>query len=89
MQLFNEARRHKPSVIYIPNINTWYETVGSSVIKLFSGLVRSLSPNDPVLVLGIMELDNANSEGLNADMVRSLFGYSQNNRFELKRPNEV
>jgi len=88
VQLFNEVRRHKPSVIYIPNINTWYETVGPSVIKLFSSLVRSLPPNDPIMVLGVMELDSKD-KGPNADMMRALFGYSQKDKFELKRPGEV
>ena len=49
--------------------------------------MRSLPPNDPVLVLGVMELDK--DTRLNAEMMRALFGYSQKDKFELKRPGEV
>ena len=85
MQLFNEVRRHKPSVIYIPNVNTWYDQVGPSVIKLFCGLLRSLPPNDPILLLGIME-NEPNSEKPDENMLRDLFGFTTKSHFELTRP---
>jgi len=40
------------------------------------------------MVLGVMELDSKD-KGPNADMMRALFGYSQKDKFELKRPGEV
>ena len=87
VQLFNEVRRHKPGVIYIPNVNVWYETVGPSVTKLFSNLLRSLPPTEPVLVLGVMEVESEDDEP-NRNMLRDLFGYSENNRYTLSQPSE-
>ncbi|KAF1814902.1 AAA-domain-containing protein [Eremomyces bilateralis CBS 781.70] len=87
VQLFKEARRHKPSVIYVPNVDVWYETMTPSVIKTFTSLLRTLHPNDPVLVLGILEAGHADERAqLNPDMLRDLFGYSLRNQFELERP---
>ncbi|OCK82922.1 AAA-domain-containing protein [Lepidopterella palustris CBS 459.81] len=87
IQLFKEVRRHKPSVIYIPNVDVWYQTVEPKVIKIFTSLLRSLPPNDPVLVLGILELANE-SEKPDPAMLRDLFGFSTKNQFSLRRPNE-
>ncbi|KAI9675126.1 MAG: hypothetical protein M1817_001534 [Caeruleum heppii] len=85
VQLFAEVRRHKPGVIYIPNVDTWYRAVGSTVISTFLGLLRGLPPTDPVLLLGIMESDpNDDDKG----MLKELFGYSKHNVFELSRPDK-
>ena len=86
VQLFTEVKRHKPSVIYIPNVNTWYETVGSTAISTFLGLLRTLAPTDPVLLLGILECEESE---VNFDMIRDLFGYSRKNSFEITRPGSV
>lgn len=83
VQLFTEVKRHKPSVILIPNVQSWYETVGQTVISTFFGLLRSLAPTDPILVLGILEHDG---EDVDSEMMRNLFGFSRKNRFELRVP---
>lgn len=88
VQLFNEARRHKPSVIYLPNVETWYFTVGPSVLKTFLGLLRSLPPNEPVLLMGIMELEPSQDHP-DEKMMMDLFGFSRKSRFELERPGKV
>jgi SpoVK/Ycf46/Vps4 family AAA+-type ATPase len=83
IQLFAEVKRHKPSVIYIPGLQNWSETVGQAVISTFLGLLRSMPPTDPVLLLGILE---AHSEDMDTGLVRNLFGYSKRNVFELQPP---
>ncbi|KAL3448911.1 hypothetical protein BJX65DRAFT_306463 [Aspergillus insuetus] len=83
IQLFAEVKRHKPSVIYIPGLHNWSETVGQAVISTFLGLLRSMPPTDPILLLGILE---AHSEDMNTGLVRNLFGYSKRNVFELQPP---
>ncbi|PGH18498.1 hypothetical protein AJ80_04468 [Polytolypa hystricis UAMH7299] len=83
VQLFTEVKRHKPSVIYIPNVQTWYETMGQTVISTFLGLLRSLPPTDPVLLLGVLEEDG---EELNTVMLKNFFGISKKTRYELKSP---
>lgn len=86
VQLFEEVKRHKPSVIYIQNVDIWYKTLGESVVKTFTGILRSLPPTDPVLLLGILEL--APRDEPNKDMLRDLFGYSSKNQYNLPRPEE-
>ncbi|OWP03398.1 hypothetical protein B2J93_7416 [Marssonina coronariae] len=83
VQLFAEVKRHKPSVIYLPGVDTWYHTVGPAVITTFLGLLRAIPPTDPVLVLGIM--DNT-IEKVSPEMLRDLFGFSKKNRFVIERP---
>lgn len=86
VQLFTEVRRHKPSVIYIPSVDIWYKSVGETAISTFLGLLRSLSPTDPVLLLGVLENDEAE---VDPTMVKRLFGFSKQNQFEIAKPNMV
>lgn len=86
IQLFTEVRRHKPSVIYIPNVDIWYRTVGDAVISTFVGLLRSLPPTDPVLVLGVLE---AEDQYVDPQMIRDLFGFSRRNIYDIVRPDRV
>lgn len=86
VQLFTEVKRHKPSVIYIPDVQTWYATVGQSVISTFLGLLRSLAPTDPILLLGVLE---SARDDVDEGMLKSFFGYSAKNRFELHRPDST
>lgn len=88
VQLFKEVRRHKPSVIYIPNVDVWYMTVGPAVIKTFTTLLRGLPPNDPVLVLGILDLIDEKDKP-DPSMLRDLFGFSLKNQYNIERPNKV
>ena len=83
IQLFTEVRRHKPSVIYIPNVDVWYQTVGDQVISTFTGLLRTLAPTDPILVLGILESEESE---IDPTMIKNLFGFSQKNRYTVIRP---
>ncbi|KAF2141967.1 uncharacterized protein K452DRAFT_270645 [Aplosporella prunicola CBS 121167] len=88
VELFKEVRRHKPSVIYIPNVNVWYQTVSNEVMSLFKSQLRALPANDAVLVLGMMELEHE-SEKLDPSMLRDLFGYSTKNIYKVQRPDEA
>ena len=87
IQLFEEVKRHKPSTIYIPDVETWYHTLSESAIKTFTGLLRGIQPSEPVLLLGYMELQNE-AHKPDPDMLRDLFGYSLKNQYELSRPDE-
>jgi SpoVK/Ycf46/Vps4 family AAA+-type ATPase len=86
VQLFAEVKRHKPSVIYLPGIETWYHTLSEAVITTFLGLLRGIPPTDPVLVLGIMDTP---TDKVSPDMLRDLFGFSKNNRFTIEHPSKV
>ncbi|KAF7510762.1 hypothetical protein GJ744_006128 [Endocarpon pusillum] len=87
VRLFSEVKTHKPSVIYMPNVQTWYATLGQQVIMTFLGLLRSLHPTDPILVLGILEQEK--DEELDQDFIKQLFGYSKRNSYTLSCPEQA
>ncbi|KAH6610742.1 hypothetical protein Trco_000762 [Trichoderma cornu-damae] len=85
--LFTEVRRHKPSVIYIPNIDAWYVTLtGTLALVTFRTMLRSIPPTDPVLLLATAECEK---KDLPREMVRDFFGYSRKNQMEIKRPQKA
>jgi SpoVK/Ycf46/Vps4 family AAA+-type ATPase len=84
-QLFTEVRRHKPSIIYIPSVDVWYQTLPPTAIKTFKLLLRSVGANEPIMLLGIMELFDEH-ERPDKQMMMDLFGFSQNNEYQLQRP---
>ncbi|KAF2709633.1 AAA-domain-containing protein [Pleomassaria siparia CBS 279.74] len=84
-QLFTEVRRHKPSVIYIPAVDIWYETLPVTAIKTFKLLLRSIGANEPILLLGILE-QVSEEETPDPQMLMDLFSFSRNNQFLLQRP---
>ncbi|KAL8991109.1 MAG: hypothetical protein Q9177_000397 [Variospora cf. flavescens] len=86
VQLFAEVRRHKPSVIFIPGIDVWYQTVGDAVVSTFTGLLRSLAPTEPIMLLGVLETD---LDRVDRRMISSLFGYSRRNQFTVERPGKL
>ncbi|KEY70250.1 hypothetical protein S7711_04359 [Stachybotrys chartarum IBT 7711] len=82
--LFAEVRRHKPSVIYIPNIDAWHATLRGTVAYItFQTMLKSIPPTDPVLLLATAECDKAD---LSSDLFRDFFGFSRKNRMEIPRP---
>lgn len=86
-QLFTEVRRHKPSVIYIPSVDVWYQTLPGPAIKTFKLLLRSVGANEPIMLLGVMEL-LSEKEKPDRQMMMDLFLFSQNNLFQLDRPDK-
>ncbi|KAM0246198.1 hypothetical protein ACHAQJ_010314 [Trichoderma viride] len=85
--LFTEVRRHKPSVIYIPNIDTWYAMLaGTLALVTFRTMLSSIPPTDPVLLLATAECEK---KDLPREMVRDFFGYSRKNQMEIKRPQKA
>ncbi|SCU79573.1 LADA_0B01618g1_1 [Lachancea dasiensis] len=53
VQVFSEARRRQPSVLYIPNIDIWVQTVPENAILTLASLLGSLSSDEKVLLLAI------------------------------------
>lgn len=86
-QMFTEVRRHKPSVIYIPHVDVWYQTLPSTAIKSFKLLLRSIGANEPILLLGVMEQTTA-KEKPDPQMLLDLFSFSKNNQYLLEKPNK-
>ncbi|XP_068426543.1 ATPase family AAA domain-containing protein 2-like isoform X2 [Clinocottus analis] len=55
-QIFVEAKRTSPSVLYIPHIGQWWETVGPALRATFLCLLRSIPPFAPILLLATSNL---------------------------------
>ncbi|SJX64728.1 related to YTA7-26S proteasome subunit [Sporisorium reilianum f. sp. reilianum] len=84
IQLFVEAKRHKPSVLYIPGLVHWSHSVSESVKTTFKALLDGLTDADPVMLLGIAEapLDELDDE------VHSWFNFFDDEAVEIPRPKE-
>jgi len=57
-QLFTEARRSAPSIIYVPDIDNLWPKISESVQYMFVSNVRTLPPNLPILILIALEADS-------------------------------
>lgn len=51
IQVFNEARRNIPSIIYIPNLDKWWQLVTETVRVILVSQMSQLHPNTPILLL--------------------------------------
>ncbi|KAK1969520.1 ATPase [Colletotrichum sublineola] len=85
VSLFTEVKRHKPSVIYIPNIDSWYAAMRDTLPFItFKAMLKSIPPTDPILVLATAEYEAG--EDLAPELVRELFAFSRKNRLQIERP---
>ena len=85
VQLFVEAKRHKPSILFIPSLLTWVQTVNDTVRMTIKGLLEGLEPSDPILLLAVVD-------GLLSDLpsdVRGWFGFGKGNRITMTAPQLV
>lgn len=82
IQLFVEARRHQPSIIYLPSLAVWSHTISDSARSTFAALLDSVPPSDPILVLGVAEDEDVK------DDVWAWFG-DDHNGVELSPPTKV
>lgn len=74
-RMFVEAKRHQPSVLYIPAILEWSRVLPESAKATFAALMDGLTPSDPVLLLALH--DGPVEELAEEDArVKSWFGYT-------------
>ncbi|KAG1740223.1 AAA-domain-containing protein [Suillus paluster] len=85
VQLFVEAKRHQPSVIYIPSLDGWSAAISEIARSTVRSMLDSLAPTDPVLVLAIVD---GPFSSLPRD-VRSWFGMTRENRLLLPSPTDA
>ncbi|KAI1144374.1 AAA-domain-containing protein [Hypoxylon sp. FL0543] len=81
--LFAEARRQKPSVIFIPNVDVWYNALHPSALAAFMSMLRTIQPTDSIMVVGTAETE---LDQISPDLKRDLFGLSNSNFIEIARP---
>ncbi|XP_054638061.1 ATPase family AAA domain-containing protein 2-like isoform X2 [Dunckerocampus dactyliophorus] len=55
-QIFVEAKRTSPSILYIPHIGQWWETVGPALRATFISLLSSIPAFAPILLLATCSL---------------------------------
>ncbi|KAM7395711.1 hypothetical protein PAMA_007130 [Pampus argenteus] len=68
-QVFREARRSVPSVVYMPHISEWWETVSDTVKSTFLTLLQDVPSFSPVLIFATAETHYSQLSG----EVRSIF----------------
>lgn len=83
--MFVEAKRHQPSVLYIPSLIEWSNTLAETSRATVGALLDSLGASEPVLLLALVDgdLDDVPYD------VRSWFGYTGNNAIFLDKPTLV
>ncbi|KAI8458156.1 hypothetical protein BY996DRAFT_4577555 [Phakopsora pachyrhizi] len=82
VQIFAEAKRHKPSVLFIPSLHRWNMPVLENTKATITSLLDEVDASDPILILGIMECQ---FEELPRD-IKSWFGVTKSNRIVLQTP---
>ncbi|XP_041831829.1 ATPase family AAA domain-containing protein 2B isoform X2 [Melanotaenia boesemani] len=68
-QVFREARRSVPSVVYMPHISEWWDTVSDTVKSTFLTLLQDVPSFSPVLILSTADTQYSKL----SDEVRSIF----------------
>ncbi|KAJ7165878.1 AAA-domain-containing protein [Mycena filopes] len=82
VQLFVEAKRHAPAVVYIPALRGWCAAVSETARATVRAMLDTLAPADPVLLLAVVD-------GRFSDLprdVRAWFGVGAGGRVELGAP---
>ncbi|KAJ2934730.1 hypothetical protein H1R20_g2371, partial [Candolleomyces eurysporus] len=82
VQLFVEAKRHQPSVIYIPSLFGWCAAVNETSRSTVRAMLETLLPTDPILLLAVVD---GPFSSLPRD-VKAWFGPAKDNRVELAPP---
>ncbi|CAJ1077452.1 ATPase family AAA domain-containing protein 2B isoform X1 [Xyrichtys novacula] len=83
-QVFREARRSMPSVVFMPHVSEWWETVSDTVKSTFLTLLQDVPSFSPVLILATAESHYSQL----SDEVRSMFQRSYGEVVTLCPPGE-
>uniref|UniRef100_A0A3P8UP21 ATPase family AAA domain-containing protein 2 n=3 Tax=Cynoglossus semilaevis TaxID=244447 RepID=A0A3P8UP21_CYNSE len=83
-QVFREASRSVPSVVFMPHISEWWETVGDTVKSTFLTLLQDVPSFSPVLILATAETHYSQLSG----EVRSIFQKTYGEVLTLCPPSE-
>lgn len=62
-QVFREAKRTSPSIIYVPHIEQWWEVTGDSLKATFLQLLKDVEPTAPILLLATCDIHPGNLPG--------------------------
>ncbi|XP_061462022.1 ATPase family AAA domain-containing protein 2 isoform X2 [Rhineura floridana] len=81
-QLICEAKRTAPSIIYIPNIHLWWETIGHTLQATFTALLQNIPSFAPVLLLATSDVHHTALP----DEVQELFAKGYGEIFDVHLP---
>lgn len=84
VQVFHEAKRNVPSIIYIPNIDLLWRLLSDTTLAIFVAQLIQLDPNSPILIL-------ATADSLYEDIpdqITNLFSRYRNEVYEIQVPDE-
>ncbi|XP_004940083.2 ATPase family AAA domain-containing protein 2 isoform X2 [Gallus gallus] len=83
-QLIREAQRTAPSIIYIPHIHLWWDSVGATLKATFTSLIQNIPTFAPVLLLATSDVRHADLP----DEVQALFNNDFGEVFNIQSPNK-
>ncbi|GCB74482.1 hypothetical protein scyTo_0003572 [Scyliorhinus torazame] len=83
-QVFREARRTVPSIIYVPHIKEWWDAVSDTVRATFLTLLQDVPPFSPILILATSETEYIELP----DEVKCIFEIHYGEVIDLQTPNE-
>ncbi|XP_063771370.1 ATPase family AAA domain-containing protein 2B isoform X2 [Pseudophryne corroboree] len=83
-QVFREARRTVPSVVYMPHIGDWWEAVSETVRATFLTLLQDIPSFSPILLLSTSET----VYGELPEEVKCIFRAQYEEVFIISRPNQ-
>jgi hypothetical protein len=84
--MFQELRRHKPSVLYAPLINVWWDCLTPTTQNLYINFMESLTSSDPILVL--MTVQEKKIENC-SNSLQDLLGSDKMSIFSIDYPSDV
>ncbi|KAM7071878.1 ATPase family AAA domain-containing protein 2 isoform 1-T1 [Acridotheres tristis] len=81
-QLMREAQRTAPSIIYVPQIAVWWETVGTTVKAVFMTLLQNIPTFAPVLLLATTDVKHGDLP----EEIKALFNNDCEEVFKIQWP---
>ncbi|XP_058687202.1 ATPase family AAA domain-containing protein 2 isoform X1 [Poecile atricapillus] len=81
-QLMREAQRTAPSIIYVPQIPLWWETVGPTVKAVFTTLLQNIPTFAPVLLLATTDVKHGDLP----EEIKALFNNDREEVFKIQWP---
>ncbi|NXP24803.1 ATAD2 protein, partial [Scytalopus superciliaris] len=81
-QLMREAERTAPSIMYVPQIPLWWETVGPTVKAVFTTLLQNIPTFAPVLLLATSDVQHEDLP----EEIKVLFNNDREEVFKIQWP---
>ncbi|XP_036405671.1 ATPase family AAA domain-containing protein 2B [Megalops cyprinoides] len=83
-QVFREARRAVPSVVYLPHVSEWWEAVSDTTKSTFLTMLQDVPSFSPILILATSETPYQQLP----EEVKCIFRSKYDEVVNLKRPNK-